>query len=173
MCSWRGPARDKRLTGTSKQLWTRGRRRISRFVLGGAVLAVLVMFVAACGSTTTSLAPDTATTTGAISTSSTTTVTASTSTTQTSATTKPGSNQRTFTPAELAEFNGKDGKPAYVAVDGVVYDVSASSSWVDGEHTRCNLGAMAGKDLSAEIQQAPANMRALLERMPVVGKLVP
>lgn len=171
MCSWRGTARDKGLTGTSKQLWTHGRRRISRFVLGGAVLAALVMFVAACGGTTTSLAPDT--TTGATSTSSTTTVTASTSTTQTSATTEPGSNQRTFTPAELAEFNGKDGKPAYVAVDGVVYDVSASRSWVDGEHTRCNLGAMAGKDLSAEIQQAPANMRALLERMPVVGKLVP
>ena len=30
---------------------------------------------------------------------------------------------------ELAKFNGKDGNPAYVAVDGIIYDVSASPAW--------------------------------------------
>ena len=76
-----------------------------------------------------------------------------------------------FTSEELAQFDGKDGRPAYVAVDGVVYDVSDSSQWPEGEHTSCNLGAMAGKDLSDVLAQAPARMRALMEAMPVVGSL--
>jgi len=56
-------------------------------------------------------------------------------------------------------------------VDGVVYDVTASRSWPDGVHGRCDLGAMAGKDLSLEIEKAPSNMRSLLQKMPVLGSL--
>lgn len=77
-----------------------------------------------------------------------------------------------FTLADLAGFDGKEGRPAYVAVDGVVYDVSASASWPQGQHSRCDLGAMAGTDLSETITKAPANMRSLLALMPVVGRLV-
>jgi len=80
---------------------------------------------------------------------------------------------KTFTLAELAEFDGKDGKPAYVAVDGVVYDVSGSSEWPQGDHTPCNLDAMAGEDLSEVLEQSPTRMRALIEAMPVVGTLAP
>ena len=80
--------------------------------------------------------------------------------------------EKTFTLDELAQFNGEEGTPAYVAVDGVVYDVSGSARWREGQHTSCPLGAMAGKDLSAEMEQAPSNMRSLLERMTVVGTLV-
>jgi predicted heme/steroid binding protein len=87
------------------------------------------------------------------------------------ATSPPGAEETVYSAAELAEFDGKDGAAAYVAVDGVVYDVSGSSSWAQGEHDRCDLDAMAGKDLTTEIDQAPANMRALLQRMPVVGRL--
>ena len=72
---------------------------------------------------------------------------------------------------ELAQFDGKDGRPAYVAVDGVVYDVSGSSKWPEGMHTSCNLGAMAGQDLSDVLAQAPPRMRTLMEAMPVVGSL--
>lgn len=32
--------------------------------------------------------------------------------------------EKTFTTTELAEFDGRNGHPAYVAVKGVVYDVS-------------------------------------------------
>ncbi len=87
-------------------------------------------------------------------------------------TSSPTQPEQTFTLEELAQFDGKDGRPAYVAVDGIVYDVSASLSWPEGTHSRCNLGASAGRDLSELIKQAPANMRGLLARMPVVGKLV-
>ena len=33
---------------------------------------------------------------------------------------------RTFTAEELAKYNGQNGQPAYVAIDGTVYDVSAA-----------------------------------------------
>ncbi len=86
-------------------------------------------------------------------------------------TTASSAQSKTFTLSELAGFDGKDGRPAYVAADGVVYDVTDSADWREGVHTRCGLGAAAGKDLSQELAQAPSNMRALLEAMPVVGGL--
>jgi len=87
-------------------------------------------------------------------------------------TTASATGEKTFTLAELAQFDGKEGRPAYVAVDGVVYDVSGSARWREGQHTSCPLEAMAGKDLTAEMEQAPSNMRSLLQRMTVVGTLV-
>jgi len=84
---------------------------------------------------------------------------------------EPDAGGRTFTLAELAEFDGKDGRPAYVAAGGVVYDVSGSAQWPEGDHSPCNLDAAAGKDLSGILEQAPANMRTLVEAMPVVGTL--
>jgi predicted heme/steroid binding protein len=84
-----------------------------------------------------------------------------------------GTTGPTFTLDELAQFDGQNGAPAYVAVDGLVYDVTGSILWPDGKHARCDLGAMAGKDLSEIITQAPANMRSNLARMTVVGTLSP
>ena len=89
----------------------------------------------------------------------------------TTVSTVAGGPQKTFSLEQLAEFDGKNGAPAYVAVDGLVYDVTGSRMWPEGEHARCDFGAMAGQDLSETIKQAPANMRALLGRMPVVGVL--
>ena len=34
-----------------------------------------------------------------------------------------------FSKAELAKFDGQNGQPAYVAVDGTVYDVSGKDAW--------------------------------------------
>lgn len=84
---------------------------------------------------------------------------------------EPDDSVMSFTLAELAEFDGKDGSPAYVAVDGTVYDVTGSSQWPEGDHTPCDLDAVAGKDLSNVLEEAPARMRALIEAMPVVGTL--
>ena len=97
--------------------------------------------------------------------------TATTGNTATTESTTTTGEARTFTPEELAEFDGKNGRPAYIAVDGVVYDVSDSQRWPDGAHTGCNLGAMAGQDLSEALTQAPARMRSNLKQMPVVGTL--
>jgi len=43
-------------------------------------------------------------------------------------------SEATFNQAELAKYNGQAGQPAYVAVDGVVYDVTGVAAWADGKH---------------------------------------
>lgn len=68
---------------------------------------------------------------------------------------------------ELKAFNGRDGSPAYIAVNGKVYDVSTSSLWQNGMHPPDHY---AGQDLSEELKQAP-HVRAVVERFPVVGFL--
>ncbi len=77
---------------------------------------------------------------------------------------------KVFTAQELSQFDGKDGRPAYVAVDGVVYDVTGSSMWPQGSHSSCP-GSVAGRDLSEVMKTAPERMRANLRRFPVVGTL--
>jgi predicted heme/steroid binding protein len=75
---------------------------------------------------------------------------------------------RKFTLKELAKYDGKGGKPAYVAYKGKVYDVSASSFWLDGDH----FGAhQTGKDLTEELELAPHGGE-VLERTKLVGVLV-
>ena len=91
---------------------------------------------------------------------------------ETPETTATGTNgEKAFTVEELSEFDGKGGRQAYVAVDGVVYDITGASQWEDGKHTPCNLDAMAGKDLSGVLKQAPPRMRDYIESEPVVGKI--
>jgi predicted heme/steroid binding protein len=72
-----------------------------------------------------------------------------------------------FTIAELNEFNGKNGKPAYVGYKGKVYEVTASDQWLEGDH----LGHMAGQELTDEMEIAPHGGE-VLERMKTVGVLV-
>ncbi len=74
---------------------------------------------------------------------------------------------QTFTKAELKQYDGQDGRPDYVAVDGVVYDLSHVGPWQGGHHH----GNVAGQDLSAVITHAP-HMKTVLPKLPVVGKLL-
>ena len=69
---------------------------------------------------------------------------------------------------ELAAYNGKDGNPAYIAVDGVIYDVSNSQRWNDGEHN----GYSAGQDLTEPIKNVSPHGVSMLSRVPVVGKII-
>lgn len=68
-----------------------------------------------------------------------------------------------FTAAILAEYDGKDGHPAYIAVDGLVYDVSNHKSWTSGEHH----GFEAGKDLTDDFNEN--HKAATLRKLPVMG----
>lgn len=61
---------------------------------------------------------------------------------------------KVFTPAELAQFDGKDGRKAYYAYEGKVYDVSSSPLWKLGEH----YGVHAGEDLTGKMEGAPHGM---------------
>ncbi len=73
-----------------------------------------------------------------------------------------------FTHAELRYYDGKEGRPAYVAFGGKVYDVSSSFLWKGGRHQALHS---AGEDLTEALREAPHGAE-LLERFPVVGELV-
>ncbi|MBS7616970.1 cytochrome B5 [Candidatus Bathyarchaeota archaeon] len=72
-----------------------------------------------------------------------------------------------FTEKELAEYNGKNGKPAYIAYKGKVFDVSSSFLWKNGKHQVLHE---AGADLTAALQQAPHG-EDVFKKFPIVGIL--
>jgi predicted heme/steroid binding protein len=76
--------------------------------------------------------------------------------------------QKKVTRQELEENNGKNGKPAYIAYKGKVYDVSQSSFWLDGDHLGMHE---AGKDLTEELEMAP-HREETFQRVKLVGELV-
>jgi predicted heme/steroid binding protein/uncharacterized membrane protein len=59
---------------------------------------------------------------------------------------------KSFTQEQLAHYDGKDGRPVYIAHNGNVYDVSASKMWRGGRHMKRHS---AGTDLTTDIQAAP------------------
>ncbi len=72
-----------------------------------------------------------------------------------------------ITSEELLFFNGKDGKPVYIAFQEKVYDVSKSPLWAKGLHMNRHP---AGKDLTGDLSAAPHGTE-VLERYPQVGVL--
>ena len=74
---------------------------------------------------------------------------------------------KTFTIEELKNFNGKDGNPAYVAVDGIVYDMTNLGAWRNGKHN----GYEAGYDLTEEIKSKSPHGVGKLKGVPPVGRL--
>ena len=73
-----------------------------------------------------------------------------------------------ITRQQLQENNGKNGKPAYVAYQGKVYEVTDSSFWMEGDHLGMHE---AGKDLTEELEMAP-HKDENLQRVKLVGDLV-
>lgn len=67
----------------------------------------------------------------------------------------------------LAGFDGTNGKPAYIAHEGKVYDVSRSRLWAGGIHMKRHG---AGEDMTEDIQDAPHETE-VLKRFPQVGVL--
>lgn len=63
-----------------------------------------------------------------------------------------------FTPEELFSFDGKEGRPVYVAFEGKVYDLSDSPHWTNGLHMGRHPS---GKDLTGAISAAPHGAEVL------------
>lgn len=76
-------------------------------------------------------------------------------------------SEKVFSTDELAKFNGKNGQPAYVAINGTVYDVSGKDAWKNGEHH----GNLAGRDLTDTLFNKSPHKDKVLKGLPVVGKL--
>lgn len=75
-------------------------------------------------------------------------------------------NARVFTPTELLEYNGKNGMPAYVAVNGTVYNVTNNAAWAAATH----FGLNAGENLTTPYASCHDDS-AILKVLPVVGTL--
>lgn len=83
-----------------------------------------------------------------------------------------GSTTDTAKPLELTleqlkAYDGKDGHKAYVAIDGIIYDVTAIPAWKNGIHQG---KYQAGQDLSEVIKKSPHG-KAALDKAIVVGKI--
>lgn len=76
-------------------------------------------------------------------------------------------NTQTFTKQELAAYNGKNGSLAYVAVNGIVYDVTNSAAWSAATH----FGLSAGNDLTAQFSSCHAG-QPILQKLPQVGRMI-
>lgn len=75
-------------------------------------------------------------------------------------------NKNTFTIDDLSYYDGTKGKPAYVAVNGIVYDVSLEATWGGGTHFKL----FSGNDLSEHF-----NLHhdiEVLKKLPIVGNLI-
>ncbi len=78
-----------------------------------------------------------------------------------------GSAGLKLTLEELAAFNGKNGARAYVAVDGIIYDMTDSAAWTNGDHNSFE----AGKDLSDAIRNVSPHGVSKLANVKPVGIL--
>jgi predicted heme/steroid binding protein len=76
--------------------------------------------------------------------------------------------KRELTPEELDVFDGREGRRAYIAYKGTVYDVTQGGSWPGGRHMGRH---QAGQDLTRDLALAPHN-DARIRELPVVGALI-
>lgn len=74
---------------------------------------------------------------------------------------------KVITREELASNDGGSGRPAYVAVNGIVYNMSDAIRWAGGTH----FGLYAGQDLSDAFMGCHRGMLEILNKYPVVGRL--
>lgn len=78
-----------------------------------------------------------------------------------------GDDMLSLTLEQLSIYDGKDGNEAYIAVNGIIYNVTNVSAWNNGTHN----GASAGNDVSSFINGAPHG-DSVLSDLEVVGELV-
>ena len=73
-----------------------------------------------------------------------------------------------MTEEQLSSFDGKEGRPAYIAYKGIIYDIGGSRLWRNGQHM---MKHAAGTDLTAALKNAPHGEDKVLA-MPQVGMCV-
>lgn len=75
---------------------------------------------------------------------------------------------REFTEMELRQYNGERGRRAYIAYNGIVYDVTDAPNWRGGMHRDLHYS---GLDLTRSLRKAP-HSESVFQRVPPVGRLV-
>jgi len=69
---------------------------------------------------------------------------------------------------ELKLFDGTNGNPAYIAIDGIIYDVTNIPNWNGGIHN----GYKAGNDLSKEMKEISPHGLSKLKLVEAVGEII-
>lgn len=67
---------------------------------------------------------------------------------------------------ELEFYDGREGSPAYVAVNGLIYDVTPIPQWAQGVH----FGVSAGKDVTERVNLCHGGK--ILKLLKVVGRII-
>ena len=75
--------------------------------------------------------------------------------------------EKEFTLEELAKFDGKEGRPAYVAINGIVYDITGVTAWSKGGHG----GGKPGTDITPLITSKSPHGDRVTKTLKAVGKL--
>ena len=73
---------------------------------------------------------------------------------------------RSISRAELSLRNGQDKKEVWVAIKGLIYDVTSSRKWETGIHYE----HWAGQELDQELMDAP-HLPDVINKFPIIGKL--
>ena len=75
----------------------------------------------------------------------------------------------TFTLADLQQYyTGKNNQPAYIAIDGIVYDITYEAAWAGGSH----FGIQAGEDVSNALNSCHSqNKEEIINQLVPVGTL--
>jgi len=72
-----------------------------------------------------------------------------------------------ITLSQLALRNGQDKEVIWIAYKGLIYDVTASRLWRNGQHYE----HWAGQDLTEELKDAP-HTETVFSKFEVVGQLI-
>jgi predicted heme/steroid binding protein len=76
--------------------------------------------------------------------------------------------KKDLTPDELSQFDGKEGRSAYFAYGGKIYDATGKKLWKGGNHVGKHL---AGFDLTDALKLAPHGEDKVVS-LPVAGRLI-
>lgn len=76
-----------------------------------------------------------------------------------------------LTLSQLSQYDGKSGRRGFIAVGGIVYEVTNSSRWRNGIHNG-DSSIAAGNDLTRLIDSISPHGRGVLANLPVVGTLI-
>lgn len=76
--------------------------------------------------------------------------------------------KKDLTPDELSQFDGKEGRPAYFAYGGKIYDATGRRLWKGGNHVGKHL---AGFDLTDALKLAPHGKEKIVS-LPLAGRLI-
>jgi predicted heme/steroid binding protein len=76
-------------------------------------------------------------------------------------------NLPSYTKSHLALRNGQDKPEVWVALNGLIYDLTPSRLWTDGKHYE----HWAGQDLTEELKDAP-HTESVFKRFEAIGKLL-